>query len=288
MLFGVLTVGAVPPRQKDTTTLQDRLLKLVNAERSRHGAPPLALDDLAGRVAQDHARDMAAHKYLSHWGRDGRKPYMRYAFAGGIDGNAENVAQLTGGPPSLSDEDLWEYVADLHRSMYEEKPPNDGHRRTILNPYHTHVGFGIAQVGGEVRLVEEYLSRYVEVAPLPARGKPGAKFELVGRTLDKKIAVHGVEVGYEPLPTPPSLDWLRTTRSYSLPDKPRTLRPRLSFDRLYVDGSRGDVDIDGKGNFRAPIRLYESVPGIYTVIVWVRDSKDGAPFPVTNLCIQAE
>ena len=55
----------------------------------------------------------------------------------------------------------------MHLSMIEEVPPNDGHRKTILFPQHTHVGFGIALQGHNLRLDELYLARYVEVDPIP-------------------------------------------------------------------------------------------------------------------------
>src|SRR5258708_11720031 len=72
--------------------VRQRLLDLVNTERSQAGLSALELDDLACKVANDHARDMANGRFLSHWGSDGRKPYHRYSFAGGIHAIQEKVS----------------------------------------------------------------------------------------------------------------------------------------------------------------------------------------------------
>src|SRR5260370_1270052 len=65
--------------------IRTNLLQLVNEERAVERMPALSLDELATRVANKHAIDMATGKFASHWGRDGLKPYQRYSFAGGID-----------------------------------------------------------------------------------------------------------------------------------------------------------------------------------------------------------
>ena len=73
--------------ESDLGWVRDQLLQQVNAERSAAGLSQLQLDDLASNVANVHALDMAQGDFLSHWGSDGRKPYQRYSFAGGIDAN---------------------------------------------------------------------------------------------------------------------------------------------------------------------------------------------------------
>jgi uncharacterized protein YkwD len=76
----------------DVPLAQDQLLKMVNAERANVRLNRLKLDERACKVASEHAADMAKGKFLSHWGTDGRKPYHRYSFAGGIDAVQENVS----------------------------------------------------------------------------------------------------------------------------------------------------------------------------------------------------
>src|SRR4030095_15837843 len=125
--------------------LRKDLLGLVNAERGSAGMTALALDDLACLVAGQHAIDLARGKFLSHWGSDGRKPYQRYGDAEGFDAVAENVSAADN-IESQTASYVRITLAQKKIKVYEEVPPNDAHRRTILAPKHTHVGFGIALV----------------------------------------------------------------------------------------------------------------------------------------------
>src|SRR6266853_1875536 len=76
----------------DLPLAREQLLKQVNAERASSGLSQLQLDELACKVAGEHARDMVEGDFLSHWGSDGRKPYHRYSFAGGTEAVQENVS----------------------------------------------------------------------------------------------------------------------------------------------------------------------------------------------------
>src|SRR6266511_2170663 len=157
--------------EDDVPLARERLLKLLNEERSGAGLSKLQLDDLACKVASEHALDMVNGEFLSHWGADGRKPYQRYSFAGGIDATQENVG-LDNNIESVTPGNVMKELVDIHTSMYLEKPPNDGHRRAIVSPYHTHVGFGLALKGHNLRLVELYVSRYLRLDPFPQHAKP--------------------------------------------------------------------------------------------------------------------
>ena len=46
-----------------------------------------------------------------------------------------------------------------HENMLREKPPSDGHRRTILDPEATHVGVGWAAENGRFQMAQEFLVR---------------------------------------------------------------------------------------------------------------------------------
>ena len=148
--------------------VRQELLKMVNAERAGAGLSQLLLDDLAGQVASDHARDMVTGSFLNHFGTDGRKPFHRYCFAGGIDAVQEN-ASAAENIQSLSPAPVLGDLRDMHQSMIDEVPPNDGHRKTILFPFHTHVGFGVALQNRSLRLDELYLARYLQLDPFPLK-----------------------------------------------------------------------------------------------------------------------
>src|SRR2546429_1031254 len=114
--------------EDDVPLARERLLKLLNEERTHLGLSGLELDVVAGRVATAHALDMITGGFLSHWGTDGRKPYHRYSFAGGIDATQENVGR-DDNIESVAPNSVMRELIEIHTSMYLEKPPNDGHRQ---------------------------------------------------------------------------------------------------------------------------------------------------------------
>ena len=266
---------------------RNRLLDLVNTERSRAGLSRLELDDLACRVANDHARDMAAGRFLSHWGSDGRKPYQRYSFAGGIDAVQENVSSADN-IGSLTPDGVMGDLTYMHGTMFDETPPRDGHRRAILAAQHTHMGLGIALNGHSLRLAELYVARYLEVNPIPLQAKPQTTVVLTGRLFNPNHFLHEVDVFYEPLPTPPVVDWLRTPRGYDLPDEYVGLRPLAPTGRRYSDGGAGEYEYGKNGRFRVPAKLSRDVPGIYTIVFWLRRVPTEKAFPAAQVCIRAE
>lgn len=266
--------------------LRANLLEMVNEERAVEKVPLLKMDDLATRVATNHAVEMATHEFASHWGRDGLKPYHRYSFAGGTEATQENVSAADN-TWSTKLSDLKQDTSYLHLRLYQEKPPNDGHRRTILAPQHTHVGFGIAVEKLRLRLVELFIARYVEVKPVPRTARPRSEVLFAGRILQRDHTLNGVEIFYEPLPKPPELSWLQQPRSYGFPEEAKALRPKVMEPYRYTDGTRGQVDVDLYGNFSVPIALFHDRPGIYTLMAWVQPPS-GRAFPATGVCIRVE
>jgi Cysteine-rich secretory protein family len=266
--------------------VRDELLRLINSERAAAGLEALRLDDLASEVANAHALDMANSNFLSHWGSDGRKPYHRYSFAGGIDAVQENVSRAND-IASVTPNGVSADLRDMHVKMFDEIPPNDGHRRAMLAPQNTHAGFGIVLNGHNLKLVELYLARYVTVDPVPQHAKRKASITIAGKLLDAKHFLQQVDIHFEPLPTAPDFDWLRTPRPYALPDEHVSLRPKLPEGIFYSDRTTGDFDW-GYGKFRVPVKLYKDEPGIYTIVLWVRRVPAEKAFPVTGICIRGE
>src|SRR5438046_9935569 len=116
------------PADDAVLTVRNQLLDMVNHERTAAGLSILKLDELACRVAEAHAIDMAQGGFLSHWATDGRKPYHRYSFAGASDAIEENDGAVDHGAPAASDEAA-EDVIGLHSSMSYDSPAHDRHRQ---------------------------------------------------------------------------------------------------------------------------------------------------------------
>jgi hypothetical protein len=272
--------------EDDIPRARERLLKQVNAERAHAGLHQLQLDELASKVANEHARDMIQRDFLSHWGSDGRKPYHRYSFAGGTDAVRENVSSaqnIQSVTPAGVARDLYE----MHLSMIEEIPPNDGHRKTILSPPLTHVGFGIAMQGHNLRLDELYLARYIEIEPIPRQVKPKTTVTMRGRVLNLGHVLTNVDIFFEPLPSRPAIDWLREPRSYGLPRDFETILPRLAPPYFYSDGSTGNIEFSTSGRFHTRVNLSRK-PGINTIVVWLKSGPNGTSFSATEICVRVE
>lgn len=267
--------------------IRTNLLEMVNEERAVANVPPVGVDKLAEQVATRHAIDMASGDFASHWGRDGLKPYHRYSFAGGTHATQENISAADNAW-SARVPDLKQDAAYLHVRLYNETPPNDGHRTTILEPQHTHVGFGLAIDQLRLRVVELFVANYVEMKPVARVAKPGAQITFAGKMLKREYLFHNIEVFYEPLPQKRELNWLRESRSYELPDESRILWPKLPSPFTYTDKTVGVVKVEMDGSFSTPVRLYRGEPGIYTIVTWIKTHKGDKAFRATEVCIRAE
>ncbi len=272
--------------EKKLEEIRANLLEMVNEERAVARVPPVALDDLATRVATQHAIDMATGEFVSHWGRDGLKPYQRYSFAGGTHATQENVSAADN-TWSMKLEDLKQDTAYLHVRLYQETPPNDGHRKAILAPQHTHVGFGIAVERLRLRLVELFVAKYVEVKSLTQTAKPHEKINFAARMLKPEYLLNYVEVFYEPSPKALELSWLRESRSYSLPTESKVLRPKTTPPFRYADGTTGEVELAPNGSFSVPVTLFKDTRGVYTIVVWIKRNRSEQAFPATEVCVRA-
>lgn len=125
------------------SALEQYMLELVNAERAKTGAQPLAFNDRLNDSAEAHSRWMIDADVFSHTGVNGSDAGARmrsagYAFSGSW-GWAENIAWVsTRSPAGLQDE-----VALLHANLMN----SPGHRANILNGSYREVGIGVEQGG---------------------------------------------------------------------------------------------------------------------------------------------
>ena len=136
------------------------MLRLINNQRQLAGVSPVKLSN--NEAAQLHAEAMRDDCFVSHWGVDGMKPYMRYSTSGGYQTNAENVAGYYNcGPFDPYDEvetSLKEHVLGFMES--------EGHRETMLDPHYRKVSIGIT-VNRGIWVVQHFEGDYVEFNELP-------------------------------------------------------------------------------------------------------------------------
>ena len=286
MVFSILRIGlssvllivfcAVVDAQLQSRQITDQQLQIIkqqavariNADRAEYRLPPVKLDDLASRVGDAHCKENVERGVISHWSTDGRKPYMRYSWAGGRDALAENLSQMTG---QTRDDALWlsQELDRMQDGFMAEKPPMDGHRQVILMPQHTHVGIGIYWDGTRLCYAQEFLDRYVSVEALPTTARLRDNLTIKGKILSTADSLYLIDLLYEPFPKPMSLDELAATYAYNLPeDDEMTLRPKAPSDYVYADGKSGEITLVNN-TFQTPMVFFKNAPGIYTIVVWV-------------------
>jgi Ca2+-binding RTX toxin-like protein len=121
------------------STYEQYLLELINAERAKVGAQPLAFDGDLNEAAEGHSRWMIGTDTFSHAGSGGSNAGQRMTAAGytftGSWAWGENIAwATTRSPVGIQDEALL-----LHTNLMN----SSGHRANILNDNYREVGLGL-------------------------------------------------------------------------------------------------------------------------------------------------
>jgi uncharacterized protein YkwD len=121
-----------PTRTPTTAPMSfaSRALARTNSYRSQFNCPPLRENAQLEQAALAHSQDMALHGYFDHNSPSGQTPWDRIHAAGyQFSMAAENIAAGYLTPEAVID------------AFFNETPPNDGHRRNLLNCGLRDVGF---------------------------------------------------------------------------------------------------------------------------------------------------
>lgn len=115
----------------DINPFEQQVVELTNQLRQQHGCPPLAVSPQLMQAARGHSEDMAENDYFAHINLAGNGPDRRAQMAGYTSiAGWENIAA---GYPTAD---------EVVSAWYNETPPNDGHRRNILNCALRDIGVG--------------------------------------------------------------------------------------------------------------------------------------------------
>ncbi len=255
----------------------------INADRAAASLSPVAWDEPAARVADAFCAAQVAEKTRGHFLRDGVPPYGRTALAGVFGFQAENSASWLTTATTFENTPL-SLALSAHRSMMEEKPPDDGHRRTILDSEATHVGVGWAMSGGRFQMAQEFLARGLENLLIRSDDR-GAAVRLRGEAR-APYRLRFVTVAREPLPRPLGREEASARTTYSYPEPAEAfveegLQMRVSGavtkDRLRL-GRGPDFSLD-----YAP-----DEPGLYTFVFWLIKSGEDRVKPLGSAMIRVE
>jgi uncharacterized protein YkwD len=250
-----------------TLKLKLEVLDVINKNRSRHGVKPVELDIFTCRVASMTASEAARGQYHGHWNMRGEKPYHRYAFAGGVHHVSENASSVWGSIPEKKYQSVLRYCIESHMRMYNETPPNDGHRKNILNRWHTHVGLGFSMIGGQFRYYEQFVDKYLEFDPFKDDVKAGDEVRISGKVSVPNYGVFFLTVYYEPFPRPMTAAELRSKGSY--PDFTGTRIVSKAFWDIQYDDSTKRFDLS----------FNTSRKGLYYVHIYIKRGHTGKESP---------
>jgi len=118
------------PNIDDVKTLENEVIKLVNAERSKRGLQTLTANWEVSRVARYKSQDMAKKGYFSHTSPTYGSPFaMMESFGIKYSAAGENIAKGQRTPQEVMN--AWMNSA--------------GHRSNILSPSYTQIGVGVAK-----------------------------------------------------------------------------------------------------------------------------------------------
>ncbi len=254
------------------------MLVLINQDRMSHGLNPVTMESIATNAGQKHAEEMAKYCYLAHWDREGKLPEERYNEAGGSGFDEENVylgmhyyGNEPKGPMQLEANPTFtrKEIEDIESTYMNETPPDDGHRRNILDPDHTRVGIALAKsktANAEVITnTQEFVNDAIKVYNLPTIADVGANVTVAGRLIGG-YRFRAVTVGRDATPSPMSVDDLRMTRSYGMPPAYATYYPRG-----YITPE--PVIFTNSGVFYVTVNLSDAgKPGLYYISIWLQDN----------------
>lgn len=116
------------PGAYQLTADEQKLVNLINSERTKAGLNPLAIDYNLSRVARIKSEDMRTNNYFSHTSPTYGSPFqMMKDFGISYRSAAENIARTSS-------------VDRAHTGFMN----SEGHRKNILTPGFTHIGVGIS------------------------------------------------------------------------------------------------------------------------------------------------
>jgi serralysin len=164
------------------TSYEQLMLELVNRERAKTGAQPLAFNGNLNDSADTHSNWMISADVFSHTGLGSSTPHQRminagYSFTGSY-ASGENIAWTSlQSPTGLQDE-----VEFLHTNLMN----SPGHKANILNGNYQEIGIGF-QTGGYLTWDAAFVTQNF--------ARSGTKAFLTGVTMDDKDGDRFYDIG---------------------------------------------------------------------------------------------
>jgi uncharacterized protein YkwD len=248
----------------------------INRDRAAAGRAPVVWDEAASRVADAFCAQQVLEKTRGHFLMNGLPPYARMAFAGVFGMHAENSVSWVTTARSFADP-IEKLALEGHHDMMQEKPPLDGHRRTILDPDATHVGVGYAVDHGRFQMAQEFLSRKLLRLSLSSEGRrrPAVVFE--GRPAGQ-LLLQFVTVGWEPEPQPLSREEASGRSSYAYPEAKISYIPE-GYHLMRVIGTTSEDRLKIRPDRSFSFDFQPARAGLYTFLFYIAAHPSSPPRP---------
>lgn len=263
-----------PDPARPADPVKEAVFARINEDRARFGQPPVEWDDAASRAGDAFCAAQILEKTRGHFLTDGIPPYARMSFAGVFALHAQNSVSWITTAKRFSESTI-DLALQGEEQMLAEKPPNDGHRVTILDPEATHVGVGYSVVGGRFQMSEEFLTRRFARMTLTEEGP--ATVAVSGTTL-KGLRVRFVTIAREAPPKTLTREQASARSSYSYPHPylayvPEGIRAATVVGMMTEDKLRA---LPGR---EFAFSLKADRPGLYTFQVYVSANDGDRPRP---------
>lgn len=263
-------VESYPAPGQPRDPVKAAVFERINRDRLAHGLETVLWDEAASRVSDEFCAQQVQERSRGHYLMDGLPPYARTGLAGLFGFGSENsVSWITTG--RTFDKSLTWLGVSGHDNMMAERPPSDGHRRTILDPEATHAGVGYFSHGGRFQMSQEFLTRRLDRVALSTVGSRLPILAVEGRVI-APARIQFVTIAHEPKPVPLTQAQANAHTSYRYPEPAEAFVPEgarnlqvvgtATFDRLRL---RKDREFS--------FTYQPSVPGLYTFVFFV--ARDG-------------
>lgn len=308
-------------------SLKTFALEAINFERGKLGMPPVELDDIACKVAQDQVDEMCKRNVITHSNMKGDNPDRRYTIAGGNGALTESIVSNKT-PDTVSQSPTKSAVIYILKTIMSRQDDHDA----LFNPDATQVGFAIDWTAAKDKVIAatEVVTKHGIIHPLPLETRVGEKVEIKGVVLEPykfervtlawEASHDGASVAddsEEALPYFPPLDYaayaaksehdysttmgaLRTVGIIAAIAGGMFIPPvALAAPLIAMSGGMGepkpvsDIPVHGGmklegSTFSGKIALNkEGKEGIYYVTVWASTGKYAKPIPISRQAIIA-
>jgi uncharacterized protein YkwD len=322
-------IAALPENQTEVTPeeVQRFFFMLVNNERQKFGYSPLEPDEIATKLAKEHAAELSRRKAMSHQDSKGNNPDRRYTLAGGNDLLYESIVSIN------NDTGAQKPTRAMAVNLLKTIMNRQDEREALMAADATGLGFATEWTKDKEKIIacSDVLTRHGVIQPIPTAVQVGDKIEVKGVVMppfhfDKiTVAWEGLSPGMssvaddseEALPYFAPLDYTAYAH-HSDNDHQGTITAlkaagivaaiaggvfippvALAAPLIAMSGTnsepkpasdipiKGGVKVDGNA-FEGRIAInHEGKEGIYYITVWASLTKYGKPIAISRRAIVA-